>query len=123
MKKIPVGQTIAFAYRFLISEIATIVGLTWLPALAAAVAGYFAQFYGISHSALLEAGDMQTGATYFAISVTSVVVMGFASSIVAVAITRQALKQRTPAIVVAYFAAGRSEWRMFAAFLRLLAGT
>jgi len=79
MKKIPVGQTIAFAYRFLISEIATIVGLTWIPALIAAVAGYFAQYYGISHSALLEAGDTQTGAAYLAITVASLAVMGFAS--------------------------------------------
>src|SRR5689334_11535469 len=102
MKKIPVGQTIAFAYRFLISEIATIVGLTWLPALIAAATGYAAQYYGISHSALLEAGDMQAGAVYFAITVASLVVMGFALSIVAVAITRQVLGQRAPGIVVAY---------------------
>jgi len=123
MKKIPVGQTIAFAYRFLISEIATIVGLTWIPALIAAVAGYFAQYYGISHSALLEAGDTQTGAAYLAITVTSLAVMGFASAVVAVAITRQVLGQRAPGIVVAYFAAGRSEWRMFGASLRFMAGT
>jgi hypothetical protein len=123
MNKIPVGQTIAFAYRFLISEIATIVGLAWIPAILAALAGYAAQYYGISHSALLQAGDMQTGSAYLAITVMSLVVMVFASSIVAVAVTRQVLGQRASGIVVAYFAAGRSEWRMFAASVRLLLGT
>src|SRR5215475_14105991 len=115
MQKIPVGQTIAFAYRFLITEIATIVGLAWIPAVLAAAAGYFAQFYGISHSALLEAGDAQTSAVFFVVSVASLIVMIFASSIVGVAITRQVLGQRPNAIVIAYFAAGRSEWWMFAA--------
>ena len=122
MQKIPVGQTIAFAYRFLVTEIATIIGVSWLPAVLAAVVGYFAQFYAISHSALLEAGDMQTGAVYLAITVASLIVMVFASSVVAVAITRQVLKPRHSGIVVAYFAAGRSEWRMFAAGVRFMAG-
>lgn len=122
MKKIPVGQTIAFAYRFLISEIATIVGLAWIPAILAALAGFAAQYYGISHSALLEAGDAQTGATYLVITIVSLAVMVFTSSIVAVAISRQVLGQRTPGIVVAYFAAGRSEWRMAAASVRFMLG-
>ena len=121
MQKIPVGQTIAFAYRFLVTEIATVIGVAWLPALAAAAAGYFAQVYTISHAALLEAGDAQTGAISLAVSLGGLMVLIFASSVVAVAITRQVLSPRAGGIVVAYFAAGRSEWRMFAVNVRFIA--
>jgi hypothetical protein len=58
------------------------------------------------------------------LSLTSLVVFLFASSMVGVAITRAALGQeRPPGTLLLYFAAGRTEWRMFAANARYLFGT
>ena len=54
MKKIPVGTTIAFAYRFLVTEIGTIVGIAWLPAVLSSTVSYFARLYAVEHRALLE---------------------------------------------------------------------
>ena len=41
MNKIPVGQTIRFAYAFTLGEIGTIIGLIWVPTLINAVATFF----------------------------------------------------------------------------------
>src|SRR6185437_697887 len=41
MNKIPVGQTIRFAYAFTFGEIGTVIGLTWIPTLINAVATFF----------------------------------------------------------------------------------
>ncbi len=123
MAKIPVGPTIASAYRFLFAEIGTIVGIAWVPAVLTAGAGYVARAYAADHKALVEAGDTQTVGFYFLLSLLSMVVTLYASSIVAVAITRQAMgHQRPPGVLLLYFAAGRSEWRMFAANVRYVFG-
>jgi len=42
MNKIPVGETIRFAYAFTFGEIGTIIGLIWIPTLINAVATFFA---------------------------------------------------------------------------------
>lgn len=122
MKKIPIGQTIAFAYRFLFSEIGAIVGIAWLPAVLSSSVSYLARFYAASHRALLEAGDPQAAGAYLAMSLVSLAVTVFASAMVAVAITRQVLGQPQQGVVV-YFALGRSELRMFGANMRYLLGT
>jgi hypothetical protein len=123
MKKIPVGTTIAFAYRFLITEIGTIVGIAWLPAVLSAAMSYIARDYAVEHQALLDAGDVQTAGAYLLLSLVSLVVLLFASSMVGVAITRAALGQdRPPGALLLYFAVGQTEWRMFSANVRYLLG-
>lgn len=121
MKKIPVGQTIAFAYRFLLSEIGAIVGIAWVPAVISSAVGYLAQIYVDLHKADIEAQIPQVMGVYLAVSLTTMLVAIFAASMVGVAITQHVLGQRKSG-VIAYFAAGRSEWRMFAANIRYLVG-
>lgn len=123
MKKIPVGTTIAFAYRFLITEIGTIVGIAWLPAVLSSAMSYIARAYAAEHQALLDAGDPQTAGTYLLLSLISLVVLLFAASMVGVAITRAAIAQeRPPGALLLYFAVGHTEWRMFSANVRYLLG-
>ncbi|HXJ03104.1 MAG TPA: hypothetical protein VNH44_17930 [Micropepsaceae bacterium] len=124
MTKIPVGPTIASAYRFLMTEIGTIVGIAWLPAVLSSAVSYAARLYESEHRALIDAGDGQAAGSYLVLSLTSLIVVLFACSIVGVAITRIALGQeRPPGTLLLYFAAGRTEWRMFAANVRYLFGT
>jgi hypothetical protein len=121
MKKIPVGQTIAFAYRFLFAEIGTIVGIAWVPAVLSSFATYLAQIYVNTHKADIQSGVPEIMGAYFAVSLSTVMVTVFAASIVGVAITQHVLGQQKSG-VIAYFAAGRNEWRMFAANVRYLLG-
>jgi hypothetical protein len=123
MKKIPVGPTIAFAYRFLITEIGTIVGIAWLPAVLSSTVSYFARLYAAQNRALLDAGDPQAAGIYLLLSLASLLVLLFVSSMVAVAITRVVMGQeRPPGTLLLYFAAGPTEWRMLAANFRFLFG-
>ena len=119
MQPIPVGETIAFAYRFLFARIGTIIGIAWLPAVLSSAASYLISTYAATHRAELEVGDPQAAMAYFLVSFAGLMVTVFAASVVAVAITRQVLGQGSSGMVL-YFAAGRSEWRMFAANIRYL---
>jgi hypothetical protein len=123
MKKIPVGPTIASAYRFLVTEIGTIVGIAWLPAVLSSTVSYFARAYAVENRALLDTGDPQAAGIYLLLSLASLLVLLFASSMVAVAITRAVMGQERPAgALLLYFAAGPAEWRMLAANVRYLFG-
>jgi hypothetical protein len=123
MTKIPVGPTIASAYRFLITEIGTIVGIAWFPAVLSSAVGYFVRLYALDNRALIDAGDPQAAGLYLLLSLLSLVVLLFTSSMVAVAITRAAMGQeRPPGALLLYFAAGPVEWRMLAANTRFLFG-
>jgi hypothetical protein len=119
MQKIPVGQTIAFAYHFLFARIGTIVGIAWLPAILSSVVSYMIATYAAMHRAEFEAGDPQATGAYIVISMFGLMVTIFMASVVAVAITRQVLGQGSSGVVL-YFAAGRTEWRMLAANVRYL---
>ena len=119
MQKIPVGQTIAFAYHFLFARIGTIIGIAWLPAVLSSAVSYMITTYAAMHRAEFEAGDPRAAAAYMLVSLLGLVVTIFMASVVAVAITRQVLGQGSSGVVL-YFAAGRSEWRMLAANFRYL---
>jgi hypothetical protein len=119
MQKIPVGQTIAFAYHFLFARIGTIIGIAWLPAVVSSAVSYMISTYAAMHRAEFEAGDPRATAAYMLISLLGLVVTIFMASVVAVAITRQVLGEGSSGVVL-YFAAGRSEWRMLAANVRYL---
>ena len=122
MQKIPVGPTIAFAYRFLIREIGIVLGICWLPAVLFAGANYLTQLYAIQNRPLLEAHDPQAEGIYTALWIFSLIVSLYASSMAAVAITRQVMgHERPPGVLLLYFAAGRSEWRMLGANIRFMA--
>jgi hypothetical protein len=119
MQKIPVGQTIAFAYHFLFARIGTIIGIAWLPAVLSSAVSYMTSTYAANHRVEFEAGDPQATGAYFLISIFALVVTVFMASVVAVGITRQVLGQGSSGVVL-YFAAGRTEWRMLAANVRYL---
>src|SRR5260221_10976820 len=119
MQKIPVGQTIAFAYHFLFARIGTIIGIAWLPAVLSSAVSYMITTYAAMHRAEFEAGDPQATGAYMIVSLLGLAVTIFMASVVAVAITRQVLGQGSSGVVL-YFAAGRTEWRMLAANVRYL---
>lgn len=122
MQNIPVGQTIAQAYRFLFTEIGTILGICWFPALLSSLAGYFTAVYAAVHRPDFDAGDPRIEAAYTLLSVLGLAITIFAGSVMAVALTRHVLGRRSSG-VVAYFAVGPVEWRMFLASVRYIAGS
>jgi len=118
MNKIPVGQTIRFAYAFTFGEIGTIIGLIWIPTLINAVAGFFAS--GVYYRAL--ADSLDSGLPPAGMAATLPFFLAFVSmlllAMIAVAITQQALGLRQgPAF--AHVALGGAELRAFGGFFGL----
>lgn len=120
MKKIPVLDSIRYAYAFTFGHLGTIIGLIWLPMLILAIAGYFVMsYYYNSVPAALSAGDA------LAVGRAGMLVIGWSlaslllSSMMYVAVTRQALGLRQgPAVV--HFALGAAELRVFGAVLGVI---
>jgi hypothetical protein len=115
MNKIPVGQTIAFAYTFVVRHIGTVAGVAGLPALLAAVVDYLVR----SHSSA-EDSDFAMG-TNFLIWLAGSATTIFISSVATVGITRAALGLPLGRGAY-YFPVGPLELRMFAAKLRFWLG-
>src|SRR5438874_3692692 len=69
MHKIPIGQTIALAYRFLFSEIGTIIGICWFPALLSSLASYLTAIYAAMHEEQIEARELGPEAVYTVVSI------------------------------------------------------
>jgi hypothetical protein len=115
VNKVPVWRTIGSAYAFAFHNLATIIGLTWLPLTILLVGGYFA----ISHyfdGVLLAIGhgnryEAYAGAGYFYLYRAVSLLL---EAIVAVSVMRLALGQRGGGGFV-HFALGLTELRMFAA--------
>ncbi len=117
MNRIPVGETIAFAYRFTFGHIGTVIGLIWIPVLVL----YVAQFF-LMNAYTQTIQDVMTGTNPAAAGPLLLSLFGFffASiflvSLLGVALTRQALGLRTgPAIV--HFSLGAAEFNLFLSFL------
>ena len=121
MGKIPVGKTIAYAYGFLFHHIGTVVGLTLIPALLYAAADYVNHSYAAAYQAQVQAGDAQAIGLYLLLSLLTLLVILFSSSVAAVAVTEEALGLRGAKPFVS-FRVGRAEWRMFLANLRYFLG-
>jgi hypothetical protein len=121
MAKIPVGRTIAFAYRFLFINIGTVVGIAWFPALLYGAAAYAAGYYEAIHAGPIAAEDVQANVLYALITMGAIAVTLLATSVASVGLTRQAMGMRKGGAAI-YFRAGRTEWRMFAANVRYIAG-
>jgi hypothetical protein len=121
MKKIPILDTVRYAYSFTFGHLGTIIGLIWLPMVITVVAGYFVMsHYYASVPDAVSAGNAtaagQAGLLLLGWSLVSLLL----SSIMYVAVTRQALGLRHgPAVV--YFALGPAEFRVFGAVLGFFA--
>jgi hypothetical protein len=120
MKKIPVLETIGFAYNFTFSHLGAIIGLSWLPLVLWAVGDYFVSaLYYSAVPAAFSAGNP------FALGQAGLVMLGWRLislliwSVIYVAVMRQALGLRQgPARV--HFAFGLTELRVFASLLALV---
>jgi hypothetical protein len=117
MNKLPVGQTIRFAYVFTFGEIGTVIGLTWIPTVINAVASFFV-FKGYSvvdpgNAGAQAMAGMQLGSMFLYFFVAFLL-----AAVMAVAITRQALGLRK-GTAFAHFSLGNAEWRVFGGFFGL----
>ena len=121
MKKIPVLDSIRYAYAFTFGHLGTIIGLIWVPMVILAVAGYFIMsYYYNSVPAAVSAGDAiaaaRSGMLLIGWSLASLLL----SAVMYVAVTRQALGLREgPAVV--HFALGLPELRVFSTVLGIFA--
>lgn len=114
MNKVPVADTIIYAYTFLFGHIAVIVRVAWLPAILNGIVDYGAT---MMQPAQMTPGDPAQAGQSLLISLGSAVLTLAISSIVAVAVTREGLGLGTGTAPF-YFRFGREEWRMFLAYLR-----
>ena len=120
MNKIPIGDTIVFAYSFVFVHIGTIVGIAGIPAVLSAAIDYGVRNLAAAQRAALEAGDAGAVGLNLAVWLGGLIATIFLSSIATVGITRAALGQKLERAV--YLNVGRTEWRMFAAKLRFWLG-
>lgn len=117
MEKIPVWRTIGSAYGFAFGNLATIIGLTWLPMAILLVGGYFA----ISHyfDGVLTAfahGNRYAataGAAYFYLYRIAAL---FFEATMAVSVMRYALGERNNPVLIR-FTMGAAELRVFGALV------
>jgi hypothetical protein len=118
MSKLPVGESIGFAYRFAFGQLGTIIGLIWIPMVVIAVLQFLP--YGLGDAALVPE-DNPTA--YGAAQLRSIVFLFIAMLMYAsifVAVTQQALGLRQGNALY-HFALGRTEFRMWGALLLLAA--
>lgn len=118
MNRLPIGETIRFAYQFALNQLGTIIGLIWIPMVAIAILRFLP--YGLGDNTLspesnpTAAGSAALRGIVFALAS----ILLYAS--INVAVVRQALGLRKgPAI--AHFALGAPEFRMWGAMMLLFA--
>jgi hypothetical protein len=121
MKKIPVSDTVRYAYSFTFGHLGTIIGLIWLPTVILAIAGYFvmAYYYGTVPDAVTQGNPVAIGQSALAVMAWGVVSM-LLYAISYSAVTRQALGLRQGSAVI-YFHFGAGELRVFGLMLGLTA--
>jgi len=115
MNKIPVGQTVAFAYNFVFTRMGTVVAIAGLPAVLASAVDYLMRRYSSSED------TPEAAWTDLFIWLAGTVTLIFISSVATVGITHAALG--LPLGPKAYsFPVGPLELRMFGAKLRFWIG-
>jgi hypothetical protein len=118
MKKIPVGETIRFAYAFTLGQIGTIIGLIWVPMLIYVVGSFFVlrgYYEALANSIENDAVPM---GPQMVLPFLFVFVTFFLVAMMSVAVMQQALGLRHgPAYV--HFALGNVELRVFGGFFAL----
>ncbi|MGA7713609.1 MAG: hypothetical protein WCA81_17045 [Rhizomicrobium sp.] len=120
MNKIPVIQTVAESYRFILGSLGQVIGLIWLPVLFLTVGSYFAMILclpGMADS--LESGDISQQALWSLRLLAFDVAMIVLLSVIAVAVTREILN---PAKSISYvhFSFGMTELRVVGGFFGLI---
>jgi hypothetical protein len=118
MNKIPVGQTIRFAYAFTLGEIGTIIGLIWIPTLVNAVATFFVlrSYYGALIDSFENSIPPNGSGLGWPLLLAFLTILLLA--MIAVAVTQQAMGLRQgPAF--ARVSLGSAEWRTFGGFFGL----
>jgi hypothetical protein len=117
VEKIPVWRTIGAAYAFAFGNLATIIGLIWLPTLIVLAGGYFViSHYFAGVMAAIASGNRYAayeGAGYFYLYQIAVL---FFEAIAIVPVMRQALGLRERGGFI-HFALGPAELRTFAALV------
>ena len=112
MTRIPVAETIRFAYSFAFGQIGAIIGLVWLPLLIAALLQFLPYAIGTAYPSGTSDAAGAAGAALLNLAFAMAALALYAMNCVSV--TRQALGLRQGAASV-HFSLGRPEWRMFAA--------
>jgi len=119
MKKIPVWETIAQAYRFTFMHLEHVIGVIWLPVLILTVGGYFISGPYLSAEAAALNGDIsQLGpamASLFVFEIVSLVL----TAVVGVAVTREVLSPLQRPLFLR-FGLGATEMRLTGAFVGLI---
>jgi hypothetical protein len=118
MNKIPVGQTVRFAYAFTFGEIGTIIGLIWIPTLINAIATFFVlrAYYGTLIDSFENGMPPSGGGLGWPLLLAFLAMLLVA--MIGVAITQQAMGLRQgPAF--ARVSLGSAEWRAFGGFFGL----
>jgi hypothetical protein len=118
MNKIPVGETVRFAFRFTFSQIGTIIGLIWLPMVGIA----FLEFlpYALNGAGLTGNQDPNAMGAAALRNIVFWLVSVLFYAVVNVAVVQQALGLRSGNAIM-HFALGRNEFRMWGASLLYLA--
>jgi hypothetical protein len=118
MNKLPVGESIGFAYRFTFGQLGAIIGLIWMPMVVIAVLQFLP--YGLGDAALVpEDNPTAYGAAQLrAILFLFITMLMYAS--IFVSVTQQALGLRHGNVLY-HFGLGRAEFRMWGALLLLAA--
>ncbi|HEY1962866.1 MAG TPA: hypothetical protein VGG69_10640 [Rhizomicrobium sp.] len=114
MNKIPVRQTVSYAYSFTFGQIGTIIGLCWLPLVVIAVLQFLPYALGGNPLAPAENATALGRQELQSLATSLLVLLLYA--IMCVPVTRQALGLRQGGAIV-HFAIGMPEFRAFGALL------
>jgi hypothetical protein len=116
VNKLPVGETIGFAYRFTFSQLGTIIGLIWVPMVAIAVLEFLP--YGLGDAGLTaDANPALLAAAQFR-GIAFALASTLLYACIYVCVSQQALGLRKGGAVV-HFVLGRAELRMWGTLLLL----
>src|SRR5438477_10443665 len=114
MTRLPVADTIRFAYTFAFGQIGAIIGLVWLPLIIVAFLQFLPYALGTAYTAATGNTGEATGATFINLAFSTAALVLYGMNFVSV--TRQALGIRQGAASV-HFSLGWPEWRMFVAIV------
>jgi hypothetical protein len=121
MTKIPVGETVASAYRFAFVELEKIIGAIWLPAIVLTIIDYFVNGSMLAaRGAAMSSGDASQLAPVVAGQIGYVFIALLLKAVIAVAICREILKPlERPQWL--RFSLGGAEFRFVGTMLALVA--
>jgi hypothetical protein len=119
VRRLPVLAVIRESYAFTFGHLGAIIGLIWLPMVIATVGDFFVtQHYGRQVSQAMAAGNPGAAGPAVLIQLGFFLVRLLLYAVMYVPVAQLALGQRQGG-VVAHFAFGAREWRMFRALLGL----